>query len=54
MPNLEGQMYEPASQAAAVEPIRMPTAEEIKGQDIWNNCVVRSVVSGVMGEPHYS
>ena len=29
MPNLE-----PASQAAAVEPIRMPTAEEIKGQDI--------------------
>jgi len=44
MPNLE-----PASQAAAVEPIRMPTAEEIKGQDIWNNCAVRSVVSGVMG-----
>ena len=49
MPNLE-----PASQAAAVEPIRMPTAEEIKGKDIWNNCAVRSVVSGVMGEPHYS
>ncbi|CAN6313145.1 unnamed protein product [Urochloa humidicola] len=40
---------EPASQAPAVEPIRMPTVEEIKGQDIWNNCAVRSVVSGVMG-----
>ncbi|ONK62659.1 uncharacterized protein A4U43_C07F6530 [Asparagus officinalis] len=32
-----------------VEPIRMPTMEEIRGQDIWNNCAVRSVVSGVMG-----
>nr|CAB3501109.1 unnamed protein product [Digitaria exilis] len=42
---------ESSSQAAAVEPIRMPTAEEIKGQDIWNNCAVRSVVSGVMGGP---
>jgi len=41
---------ESTSQAAAVEPIRMPTVEEIKGQDIWNNCAVRSVVSGVMGE----
>jgi hypothetical protein len=28
----------------------MPSVEEIKGQDIWNNCAVRSVVSGVMGE----
>ena len=45
---------ESASQAAAVEPIRMPTVEEIKGQDIWNNCAVRSVVSGVMGERHCS
>lgn len=32
-----------------IEPIRMPTVEEIRGQDIWNNCAVRSVVSGVMG-----
>ncbi|KAK9102208.1 hypothetical protein Sjap_019462 [Stephania japonica] len=32
-----------------IEPIRLPTVEEIKGQDIWNNCAVRSVVSGVMG-----
>ncbi|KAL8129882.1 hypothetical protein V2J09_019037 [Rumex salicifolius] len=32
-----------------IEPIRMPSPEEIKGQDIWNNCAVRSVVSGVMG-----
>ncbi|XP_027355534.1 mitochondrial import inner membrane translocase subunit TIM22-4 isoform X1 [Abrus precatorius] len=32
-----------------IEPIRLPTVEEIRGQDIWNNCAVRSVVSGVMG-----
>ncbi|KAK4709247.1 hypothetical protein R3W88_030172 [Solanum pinnatisectum] len=32
-----------------IETIRMPTVEEIRGQDIWNNCAVRSVVSGVMG-----
>ncbi|KAL3624888.1 hypothetical protein CASFOL_031556 [Castilleja foliolosa] len=31
-----------------IEPIHLPTIEEIRGQDIWNNCVVRSVVSGVM------
>ncbi|KAG8370194.1 hypothetical protein BUALT_Bualt14G0091800 [Buddleja alternifolia] len=33
----------------AIEPIHLPTLEEIRGQDIWNNCAVRSVVSGVMG-----
>ncbi|XP_031101163.1 mitochondrial import inner membrane translocase subunit TIM22-4-like [Ipomoea triloba] len=32
-----------------IEPIRLPTVEEIRGQDIWNNCAVRSVSSGVMG-----
>ncbi|KAF6168553.1 hypothetical protein GIB67_005165 [Kingdonia uniflora] len=32
-----------------VEPLRLPSMEEIRGQDIWNNCAVRSVVSGVMG-----
>ncbi|PIM98450.1 Mitochondrial import inner membrane translocase, subunit TIM22 [Handroanthus impetiginosus] len=32
-----------------IEPIHLPTIEEILGQDIWNNCAVRSVVSGVMG-----
>ncbi|KAG5007954.1 hypothetical protein JHK85_026496 [Glycine max] len=32
-----------------IEPIRLPSVEEIRGQDIWNNCAVRSVVSGVMG-----
>lgn len=31
------------------EPFRLPTIEEVRGQDIWNNCAVRSVVSGVMG-----
>ncbi|KAK9940860.1 hypothetical protein M0R45_017500 [Rubus argutus] len=34
---------------APIEPLRMPTVEEIRGQDIWNNCVVRSAASGVMG-----
>lgn len=37
------------AQKPQIEPIRMPTVEEIRGQDIWNNCAVRSVVSGVMG-----
>ena len=32
-----------------IEPLRLPTPEEIRGQDIWNNCAMRSVVSGVMG-----
>ncbi|PWA56052.1 mitochondrial import inner membrane translocase subunit TIM22-4 [Artemisia annua] len=32
-----------------VEAIKLPTPEEIRGQDIWNNCAVRSVASGVMG-----
>ncbi|KAF5446660.1 hypothetical protein F2P56_032270 [Juglans regia] len=32
-----------------IEPLRLPTVEEIRGQDIWNNCAVRSIVSGVMG-----
>ena len=39
-----------AAEKPQIEPIRMPSVEEIKGQDIWNNCAVRSVVSGVMGE----
>ncbi|GJX55631.1 mitochondrial import inner membrane translocase subunit TIM22-4 isoform X1 [Tanacetum coccineum] len=32
-----------------VEQIKLPTHEDIRGQDIWNNCAVRSVASGVMG-----
>lgn len=32
-----------------IEPLRLPTPEEIRAQDIWNNCAVRSVASGVMG-----
>ncbi|GAU50721.1 hypothetical protein TSUD_86590 [Trifolium subterraneum] len=31
-----------------IQPISLPTVEEMRGQDIWNNCAVRSVVSGVM------
>ncbi|KAF3495693.1 hypothetical protein F2Q69_00063134 [Brassica cretica] len=32
-----------------IEPIRMPTIEEIRAQEVWNNCAVKSVASGVMG-----
>lgn len=32
-----------------IEPIRLPTPEEMRAQEIWNNCAVRSVASGVMG-----
>ncbi|PIA41494.1 hypothetical protein AQUCO_02200128v1 [Aquilegia coerulea] len=32
-----------------IEPIKLPTPEDIAGQDIWNNCAIRSVFSGVMG-----
>ncbi|KAB5520604.1 hypothetical protein DKX38_024923 [Salix brachista] len=32
-----------------IQPFRMPTVEEVRAQDVWNNCVVRSVASGVMG-----
>ncbi|GAV66564.1 Tim17 domain-containing protein [Cephalotus follicularis] len=32
-----------------IHPIRMPTMEEIRAQEVWNNCAVRSVFSGVMG-----
>ncbi|KAL9236293.1 hypothetical protein vseg_010981 [Gypsophila vaccaria] len=38
-----------AAEKPPIEPIRLPTPEEIRGQDIWNNCAVRSVMSGVMG-----
>lgn len=32
-----------------IEPFKPPTPEEIRGQDIWNNCAVRSVFSGIAG-----
>ncbi|PKA66895.1 Mitochondrial import inner membrane translocase subunit TIM22-1 [Apostasia shenzhenica] len=32
-----------------IEPLRLPSVEEIRGQDMWNNCAVRSVVSGILG-----
>ncbi|KAM0005576.1 putative mitochondrial import inner membrane translocase subunit TIM22 [Helianthus debilis subsp. tardiflorus] len=37
------------TEKTAIEPIRLPTIEEVRGQDIWNNCAVRSVASGIMG-----
>ena len=33
-----------------IQPFRMPTIEEVRAQEVWNNCAVRSVASGVMGE----
>ncbi|KAL6200401.1 hypothetical protein ACLB2K_030183 [Fragaria x ananassa] len=36
-------------EAPKIEPIRMPTPEEIRGQDMMNNCAVKTVISGVMG-----
>ncbi|KAF3330469.1 Mitochondrial import inner membrane translocase subunit TIM22-1 [Carex littledalei] len=44
-----GSINEMEKKENAVEPLRLPTVEEIRGQDIWNNCATRSVVSGVMG-----
>lgn len=38
-----------AAEKPQIERFHLPTPEEIRGQDIWNNCAVRSVVSGVMG-----
>uniref|UniRef100_A0ACD5YLZ8 Uncharacterized protein n=1 Tax=Avena sativa TaxID=4498 RepID=A0ACD5YLZ8_AVESA len=35
--------------AVAVEQIRLPSPDEMKAQEMWNNCFVRSVMSGVMG-----
>ncbi|KAF2314378.1 hypothetical protein GH714_025854 [Hevea brasiliensis] len=32
-----------------IPPFRMPTMEEIRAQEVWNNCAIRSVASGVMG-----
>ncbi|KAG8476197.1 hypothetical protein CXB51_033206 [Gossypium anomalum] len=32
-----------------IQAIRMPSMEEIRAQEVWNNCAVRSVASGVMG-----
>ncbi|KDO67003.1 hypothetical protein CISIN_1g0340821mg, partial [Citrus sinensis] len=31
-----------------IEAFRMPTMEEMRAQEVWNNCAVRSVASGVM------
>ncbi|XP_051128090.1 mitochondrial import inner membrane translocase subunit TIM22-1 isoform X2 [Andrographis paniculata] len=52
--NPEGELPSASSsaqdgQVQQVDQIHLPTIEEIRGQDIWNNCAVRSVVSGVMG-----
>lgn len=33
-----------------IHSFRMPTIEEVRAQEVWNNCAVRSVASGVMGE----
>ncbi|CAH9094117.1 unnamed protein product [Cuscuta europaea] len=38
-----------AEKKPPIKPIQLPSVEEIRGQDIWNNCAVRSVASGIMG-----
>ncbi|KAM0868184.1 hypothetical protein ACQ4PT_041492 [Festuca glaucescens] len=50
-PEASGAAGDVAAQTAAVEvePIRLPSHEDMKMQDTYNNCVVRSVMSGVMG-----
>lgn len=47
--NTDSPSSQEPQKSSRIEPIRLPTAEEVRGQDIWNNCAVRSVVSGVMG-----
>jgi hypothetical protein len=39
-----------------VAQLRLPSADEIRAQDIFNNCAVRTAVSGVMGTcaPNFS
>ncbi|EEF44022.1 protein with unknown function [Ricinus communis] len=32
-----------------IQPFRMPSMEEIRAQEVWDNCAVRSVASGVLG-----
>ncbi|CAN0859800.1 Mitochondrial import inner membrane translocase subunit TIM22-1 [Linum grandiflorum] len=32
-----------------IEPFRMPSVEEIRAQEVWNNCAIRSAFSGVVG-----
>ncbi|CAL1352877.1 unnamed protein product [Linum trigynum] len=32
-----------------IEPFRMPTVEEMRAQEVWNNCAIRSAFSGVVG-----
>ncbi|XP_020578169.1 mitochondrial import inner membrane translocase subunit TIM22-4 [Phalaenopsis equestris] len=48
-PDGENQAASKQEEKSKIEPLKLPTMEEIRGQDIWNNCAVRSVVSGVMG-----
>ncbi|WCJ44261.1 Mitochondrial import inner membrane translocase subunit TIM22-1 [Euphorbia peplus] len=39
----------PISNETEIPPFRMPSMEEIRAQEVWDNCAVRSVASGVMG-----
>uniref|UniRef100_A0A1J3JH17 Mitochondrial import inner membrane translocase subunit TIM22-1 n=1 Tax=Noccaea caerulescens TaxID=107243 RepID=A0A1J3JH17_NOCCA len=39
----------PNESVTQIQPIRMPTIEEIRAQEVWNNCAVKSVFSGAMG-----
>ncbi|KAE8712495.1 Mitochondrial import inner membrane translocase subunit TIM22-1 [Hibiscus syriacus] len=37
------------AEQSQIQAIRMPNMEEIRAQEVWNNCAVRSVASVVMG-----
>jgi hypothetical protein len=43
-----------ASSSEPEPPLRLPSPDEIRAQDIFNNCAVRTAVSGVMGELGFS
>ncbi|KXZ41774.1 hypothetical protein GPECTOR_287g765 [Gonium pectorale] len=38
-----------AKKKKELEPLRMPTAEELSAQEFMNNCFVKSALSGAMG-----
>ncbi|XP_050236498.1 mitochondrial import inner membrane translocase subunit TIM22-4 [Mercurialis annua] len=39
----------PQAQVTQVNSFRMPNMDELRAQEVWNNCAIRSVASGVMG-----
>jgi hypothetical protein len=46
---LEGAPARAVAETGEGAQLRLPTPDEIRAQDIFNNCAVRTGVSGVMG-----